>query len=174
VAQDFVRFAYLTGLRRGSIRDLTWDKVRQEEEAIRIPRTKNGRPVLVPIVGELLGILERRLACREVDGVLVPSVFHHRRGQPLKSFRKTWSRAVAAAGKPDLKFHDLRRSFARNCRLRGLSETEAMTLGGWKTAEVFRRYNVMCEADVRDAARRAQGDGVTPSARAAGAAERSL
>jgi len=44
--------------------------------------------------------------------------------------------------RPGYIFHDLRRTGAREFRRAGTSEGEIMKLGGWSTAEVFRRYDI--------------------------------
>jgi integrase len=82
------------------------------------------------------------------------SVFTRKDGKPVKNFRGSWKIACTDAGVPDLLFHDLRRTGARNLRRLGVSEGVTMRIGGWKTRNVFERYNIVDHADLADAARR--------------------
>jgi hypothetical protein len=62
--------------------------------------------------------------------------------------------ACEAVGVPGLLFHDLRRSGARNYRRAQVTEDVIMRIGGWKTPSMFRRYNVVDERDLTEAAER--------------------
>ena len=75
-------------------------------------------------------------------------------GEPVKDFRETWELLVSAAGVPGLLFHDLRRSAVRNMVRRGVPQKTAREISGHKTDAVFSRYNIVSEADIRDAARK--------------------
>ena len=78
-------------------------------------------------------------------------VFTRPDGRPAGQFRTAWKNACTAAGVPELKFHDLRRTGARNMRRLGIAENVIMKIGGWKTPSVFRRYNIVDEADLLEA-----------------------
>lgn len=64
-------------------------------------------------------------------------VFARANGKPVRDFRLTWEKACAHAGTPDLLFHDLRRTGARNLRRAGVAEGIIMNIGGWRTRSVF-------------------------------------
>jgi integrase len=72
----------------------------------------------------------------------------HRRGAPIGDFRKASARACVAAGVPERLVHDLRRTAAREFRRAGASEGEIMRLWGWKTRDMFERYNIIDSADL--------------------------
>src|SRR5262249_61229787 len=84
-------------------------------------------------------------------------------------FDAVWNAGCEAVGLPGLLFHDLRRSGARNYRKAGVDEDVIQRIGGWKTASMFKRYNVVDERDPADAGARpsvvlAQASGAAPTA----------
>jgi integrase len=74
-------------------------------------------------------------------------------GSPIKDFRGAWANLCKRAGLEGLLLHDLRRSAAKAARRAGVPESVLMSMGGWKTAEMFRRYAIVSSADQRDAVR---------------------
>ena len=111
---------------------------------------KNGQPRVIPLVGELYAIIERRWEGRKLGAQICPLVFH-RKGQLIRTFRKAWQRACSAAGFPALLFHDLRRSAVRNLVGAGVDQVTAMKISGHKTASVFQRHRIVTDDDVRAA-----------------------
>ena len=64
-------------------------------------------------------------------------IFTRPNGKLVRDFRATWQNACERAGVPDLLFHDLRRTAARNSRRAGIPESMIKQIGGWKTTSVF-------------------------------------
>ena len=60
--QDFTRFAYLTGWRKGEIISLRWTDVDRDAGAIRLPpeAAKTGRGRTVMLEGDLADLIDRR------------------------------------------------------------------------------------------------------------------
>jgi integrase len=67
-------------------------------------------------------------------------------------WNKAWKNAGIAAGCPGRIPHDFRRSAVRTIVRAGISKTVAMKLSGHKTASVFKRYDIVSEGDLTDAA----------------------
>lgn len=69
----------------------------------------------------------------------------------MRDFRVMRQNACAHAGVPELLFHDLRRTGARNLRRAGVAEGIIMKIGGWRTRSVFERYAIVSRSDMNDA-----------------------
>jgi integrase len=154
--RDFARFAYLSGWRKGEIAGLEWSKVNRESKTVFLGHSKNGEPRILPLVGELERIIDRRWHARTIekkDGstLLASYVFHCGDGNPVGDFRKSWKAACDTAGIAGLLFHDLRRSAVRNFDNNGVSQIVGMMISGHKTASVYKRYRIVPENDIREA-----------------------
>jgi hypothetical protein len=75
---------------------LQWRDYDRHEQTIRLrlEHSKNKHGRVLPLIGELAAILDRRLAARRLD---CPCIFH-RDGQAIGDFRKLWQRACTAIG----------------------------------------------------------------------------
>ena len=153
----FVRFAYITGWRRGEIRDLEWRHIDWERREVRLEpgETKNGEARTFPMIPEIKSILQDRATARDRlardSGTIYARVFWYlRRGQvlPIGDFRPSWKKACEQAGLPGRIFHDLRRSAIRNMVRKGVPERVAMMLSGHRTRSVFDRYNIIDSGDL--------------------------
>jgi integrase len=147
--QDFARFAFSTGMRKGEIARLTWDAFNRETWTLRLhardAKGRHGRTLALE--GQLRTIIERRLKVRRLDQ---PRIFH-RDGQAVQEFRKAWATACKRAGTPGVIFHDLRRSAIRNMVRAGVDPAVAMKISGHRTRSTFDRYNIVSEDDLRAA-----------------------
>jgi integrase len=150
-------FGYLTGWRVSEVLSLTWRQVDFTAGTVRLEpgTTKNLEGRLFPFTPELRALLETQKAVTTAlssrTGRIVPSVFH-RHGRPIRSFYGSWRAACRAAGVPGRIFHDLRRTAVRNLERAGVSRSVAMKMTGHKTEAVYRRYAIVSESDLREAA----------------------
>ncbi len=125
--------------------------------------TKNSDGRTVVMTNETLELLRACTVAKKPEDY----VFTRQGGERVKNFRGAWYTVCERAGlgkfvKVDDKktkwegliFHDLRRTGARNLRRLGVSEGVIMKIGGWKTRNVFDRYNIIDQADLADASRR--------------------
>jgi integrase len=146
-----LELAFTYGWRRGELVTLRVRQVNLALATIRLDpgTTKNlaGREVAMTAkVRELLAAAVH--AKRPDDFVLTRPDGSH-----IKDFRGAWASLLKRAGLEGLILHDLRRSAAKAARRAGVPESVVMSMGGWKTAEMFRRYAIVSSADQRDAVR---------------------
>jgi len=131
-----VVIAAFAGLRRGEILGLRWRDVDLEARQINLHRTKAGRPRSVPMSGPVVEAFEA-----------LP-----RRGEKVftrTDFKKPWQAAVKAAGLNDLRFHDLRHTFASNCAMAGATEATLARLLGHTSTRMTKRYTHLAESHLQ-------------------------
>jgi integrase len=68
--------------------------------------------------------------------------------------RALWKRVCEETGVANRIPHDTRRTAVRNLERAGVPRSVAMKITGHKTETVYRRYAIVSDADLRDAARR--------------------
>jgi integrase len=156
---DAVRFAYLSGWRRGEIMPLAWEQVDRGAREVRLYTSKNGHPRVLPLEGELWAVIERCWARRQfdtADGSALSSLVFHEEGRVLGDFRKRWATACKNAKVPGRLFHDLCRSAVRDMIRSGVPQSVAMSISGHRSSSIFLRYDIASDADRREALRRTQ------------------
>lgn len=149
--RDFYVTLLLTGARRGNVQAMRWDELDLGTGCWRIPDTKAGMAVVVPLVGPLVTILTAR---REVSDSLW--VFPGRRkGEHLAEPKGAWKRILKRAGLTDLRPHDLRRSLGSWMAGQNVSLTIIGKALGHKTASATMIYSRLSLDPVREAVDRA-------------------
>jgi integrase len=142
-----LRFGETVELRRGDI-DLSAEVIRVRRAAT---RTESGYTITTPkseagvrdvdIPPHIIPLIEQHLA-KHVDRARDSLVFpaeHGRHLQPSTLYRH-WYRARTAAGRPDLRWHDLRHSGAVLAAATGASLAELMERLGHSTPQAAMRY----------------------------------
>lgn len=130
-----IRFALATGCRAREITGLEWKRVDLQRGTAWLDKTKNGTPRGVPLNADAIEVLEELLGDHD------QYVFTYQ-GQPIKRAitNHAWYTAVKKAGLFDLRFHDLRHTWASWHRQAGTTCDELKDLGGWKSRTMVDRY----------------------------------
>jgi len=155
--RDILSMAYYTGMRRGEILNLTWDKVDLQERFINLEAedTKDREKRSIPICGELYRMLKGI-----PKHIHDPHVFTFR-GQVVTDIRTGLRKACKKAGilygrdvKDGFILHDCRHTFNTNMRRAGVQESVIMAITGHSTREMFDRYNAVDREDTRNGVKR--------------------
>jgi len=126
-----------TGMRRGEILGLTWDRVDMQNNFILLDITKNGERREIPINGTLRDTLKGMI--RRLD---TPHVFYDpATGKQLQEVKRSFSTALRRAKILDFHFHDLRHTFASHAVMAGVDLTTLKELLGHKTLTMTLRYS---------------------------------
>lgn len=154
--------AYYTGWRKNEILGLTWARIDFEHEVMRLEpnttKSDKGRTFPFGDLPQLAGALRAQRAFteevqRQVSAV-IPWVWHREDGSRICKIDEAWKAARKRAGCPGKLFHDFRRTAVRNLVRAGVPEHWAMALTGHETPEVFRRYSITNEADLKQGVQR--------------------
>ena len=163
---DVFMVALLTGARRSNVLAMRWADISLDRAEWRIPETKNGEPLIVPLVPEMVNLLlDRR---RHATGEWVfPG--DGKTGHLVEP-KKAWKRVLHRAGIENLRIHDLRRTLGSNMAAAGVNTiTTARTLGH-KTLTMALRYQHL-STDPRRAAIEAGAGAILANARVRETAE---
>ncbi len=154
-AQVAVTLAYYTGMRIGEVLGLKWSQVDLVEAKVTLApiQTKTEQPRVLYMTPDLYRVLQEAKRRRDEKYATCPWVCQ-RRGKPLERFRRTWKDACERVGLDGRLIHDFRRTAVRNMVRAGIPEVVAMAISGHKTRSVFDRYNIVNEADLKDATKR--------------------
>ena len=149
VLADAMRFAIWTGARRGNWLSARWDEMDFNSNAWTVPpeKSKNGKPIVIPLCTQALEILERRKQSGDSNEWVFPSRFGE---GPSTTAKYAWARACKAAGLKDCRIHDLRRTNATFAVSAGVSIYQvSKMLGHGSTSVTESTY-----AHMHDVARR--------------------
>lgn len=155
-----VEVAYLTGWRIDS-EILTRQRHHLDLKAgwLRLDpnESKNREGRMFPLTPRLREVLEKQIAKTEALqkelGKIIPHLFH-RNGAPIKMFRRSWLTACKKAGVPGKIRHDFRRTACRNLERAGVERSTAMKAVGHLTESIYRRYSIVDESMLKEAAKK--------------------
>ena len=128
---DIFLFSILTCMRIGEVCKILWDDVDIEQKAVLVrdrkdPRKKVGNHMLVPLLGDSWGILQRQPRTSE-------RVFPFN----SRSVTQTYRQVRDALGIEDLRYHDLRREGASRLFEAGFTIEEVAQVTGHKSLNIL-------------------------------------
>ena len=128
-----IRFAVDTGGRRAELLGLDWRQVDLARKRVVFLNTKNGEDRTVRLCDRACAVLAS-LGPKEAG-----PVFKYK-GKAIRSVRTSFIAARKAAGLDDVRFHDLRHTFASRLVQAGVPLYDVGQLMGHKSLEMVRRY----------------------------------
>jgi site-specific recombinase XerD len=131
---------YWTGMRRGEIVGLTWDRFDLKSRSFRLSAadTKEASAKSIPIPAEALDVL--RDIPRNISGRVFDGSEDH--------YSKAFARLCVACGVDGLHFHDLRHTAVTNMRRAGVDLVTIARITGHKTLAMLQRYNTVTADDL--------------------------
>jgi integrase len=153
---DFIQLGLYTGMRKGEILGLTWDRVDLDRRMVYLTDQdqKNGKHGSVPLNAEAVAAFERRKAHREQYCPLSPWVFATRQGDRIADIKKGFQSACERAGIEDFHPHDLRHTCAAWLVQDGVDIRVVCELLRHSSIQVTMRYAHLSSKNVRDAVER--------------------
>jgi len=132
------RFAVATGLRRGNVMEMKWEDVDLGSRSVTIPgiRMKNGELLRIPLNEMAVQVLRSQA---EKSPTLVFPLMDGSEAYEIPS--KVWREALKTAGLKNVRWHDLRHTWASLSRQNGVPTEVIQELGGWKDARMVMRYS---------------------------------
>lgn len=134
-----------TGMRKGEIFNLKWENVDFDNRHISIKESKSGRERKIPINSILYGLL---YALHSQNGHNEFVFVNPKTRKPFTDVKKSFDTACTDAGIEDLRFHDLRHTFATRLVRRGVDLVIIKELMGHSSIVTTQRY-LHSQADVK-------------------------
>ena len=133
--KHFVLLSLLTGVRRGNVLAARWEEINLEMNLWRVPDTKNGDPLNVPLVPEAVEILKERNPQAQGFIFVGESASGH-----ISPPKERWRKLLERAELEDFTIHDLRRSLGSWQAIGGASLAVIGKSLGHKSADATMIY----------------------------------
>ena len=154
----FVPLALLTGARKRELLDARWSDIDFKFKVWRIPMTKSGRPLSVPLTPQAFSLLVHLQNILPSLLEVIPKeeiewVFPNpKTNKPFASIFNSWNTARNKAGLAGLRIHDLRHSFASALVNHGVPIYDVQKLLGHQSIKTTERYSHLAPERLRQSA----------------------
>lgn len=152
-AQEIILLALYTGLRKNEILKLVWSQVNLSRKTLTLVgrQQKNKASDTIPLNATALGVLKARHAKRALH---IPNVFFNNNGEPYTEalLYLEFDQARKKVSMGDVRFHDLRHSFATRLVQNGVDIYKVQKLMRHKNPKMTQRYAHHSAESLRDGA----------------------
>jgi integrase len=160
VTRDYIYISLYTGARKANVLAMRWDEINFTTKEWRIPKTKNGDAVSLPLIKEAIEILKERKkqnAKIELEDLqreyVFPSVAS--KSGHLTDPKKAWYRILKEAQVKNLRLHDIRRTLGSYQAITGASLPIIGKSLGHKSSQATQIYSRMNLDPVRESMEKA-------------------
>ncbi len=145
--KPIVVMALHTGMRRGEMLGLTWNRVDMANRVILLDKTKNGGRREIPMNNTLHIVLSGLTRHIKTDFVF----YNTETLKPFFDLERIWRKALNKSHILDFHFHDLRHTFASRLVMKGIDLMTIKELLGHKDIKMTMRYSHLSHAHIKNA-----------------------
>lgn len=142
-------FAVNTGMRLEELLSLKWEQVDLDRREVRLTVTKSNRPRVVPLSDGAVAVLVAISRLGQSRFVFTNAKTGHR----FKTIKRSFRTACRRAGLRDVRFHDLRHTFASWAIQSGVDLYRLSRILGHTTLQMTTRYAHLTTSTLHDAVR---------------------
>lgn len=150
--RDFFLLSLLIGARKANLLSMRWEEIDLHAGTWRIPRSKNGQPLVLPLSSKAQAVLADRWSRDTASPWVFPS--HGATGHLVEP-KGAWSRLLQRAKLENLRIHDLRRSLGSWQAINGASLTVIGKSLGHQSQQSTEIYARLSLDPVRESVERA-------------------
>jgi integrase len=160
VTRDYIYISLYTGARKANVLAMRWDEINFTTKEWRIPKTKNGDALTIPLMKEAIEVLKTRkkqnekMQLAELQQKFVFPSLASASGH-LADPKKAWHRILKEAKVEDLRLHDIRRTLGSYQVMTGASLPVIGKSLGHKSSQATQIYSRMNLDPVRQSMERA-------------------
>lgn len=160
VTRDYIYISLYTGARKANVLAMRWDEINFTTKEWRIPKTKNGEAVTLPLIDDAVKILKERKkqnAQMQLEALQQEYVFpsNASKNGHLADPKKAWHRILKEAQIENLRLHDIRRTLGSYQAITGASLPIIGKSLGHKSSQATQIYSRMNLDPVRQSMEKA-------------------
>lgn len=153
IAKSYFYILLFTGARKSNVLAMRWEEIDMYHRMWRIPDTKNGEPVTVPLIEDAMKVLMQLPRTSEWVFPSETSANGH-----FADPKRPWTRILERANISDLRIHDIRRTLGSYQAITGASLSIIGKSLGHKSVDATQIYARLSTDPVRNSMETAVGE----------------